>query len=115
MNQVTMNIVNKAKYGSLLTGLQTQQSLKNIQFPKSITEANNVLSNHCFDNAGKVKSERSTTEKESEKESKDEENPVMPFAFMEDICYCCGKSGHRVSNMSIKRQDCKRRLQSQNN
>ena len=43
----------KAKYGSLLIGLQTQQSLKNNQYPQTITEANNVLSNHRFDNAGK--------------------------------------------------------------
>ena len=43
----------KAKYGTLLTGLHTQTSLKNNQYPKTITEANNVLSNHRFDNAGK--------------------------------------------------------------
>jgi len=43
----------KAKYGTLLTGLHTQTSLKNDQYPKTITEANNVLSNHRFDNAGK--------------------------------------------------------------
>jgi hypothetical protein len=42
----------KEKYGSLLIGLQTQQSLKNNQYPKTVTEANNVLSNHRFDNAG---------------------------------------------------------------
>jgi hypothetical protein len=43
----------KAKYGSLLTGLHTQTSLKNDQYPKTITEANNDLSNHRFDNAGR--------------------------------------------------------------
>ena len=40
----------QAKYGSILSGLITQQSLKNDQYPKTITEANNVLSNHKFDN-----------------------------------------------------------------
>jgi hypothetical protein len=44
----------KAKYGTLLTGLNTQTSLKNNQYPKTITKASNVLSNHCFDNAGKI-------------------------------------------------------------
>jgi hypothetical protein len=39
----------RTKYGSLLTGLQTQQSLKNNQYPQTITEATNVLSNHRFD------------------------------------------------------------------
>jgi hypothetical protein len=33
----------QAKYGSKLTGLSTQQSLGNDQYPKIITEANNVL------------------------------------------------------------------------
>jgi hypothetical protein len=33
----------RTKYGSLLTGLNTQQSLGNNQYPKSVTEANNVL------------------------------------------------------------------------
>lgn len=40
---------NQLKCGSILSGLNTQQSLGNDQYPKSIGEANNVLSNHCFD------------------------------------------------------------------
>ena len=40
----------QAKYGSILSGLITQQSLKNDQYPRTITEANNMLSNHKFDN-----------------------------------------------------------------
>jgi hypothetical protein len=39
----------KAKYGSILKGLSTQQSLSNDQYPRTITNANNVLSNHPFD------------------------------------------------------------------
>ena len=39
----------KVKYGSILSGLNTQQSLGNNQYPKSITESNNVLSNYRFD------------------------------------------------------------------
>ena len=35
----------RTKYGSILTGLNTQKLLGNDQYPKSITEANNVLSN----------------------------------------------------------------------
>ena len=45
-----LNNADKSKYGSLLKGLSTQQSLNNDQYPKSVTEANNVLSNHPFDN-----------------------------------------------------------------
>jgi hypothetical protein len=41
---------NQKKYGSILQGLNTQQSLHNDQYPKTIINANNVLSNHKFDN-----------------------------------------------------------------
>ena len=63
----------KTKYGTLLTGLQTQQSLKNNQYPKTITEANNVLSNHHFDktyNANK----RQQQDNKSKEQSKDEKD-----------------------------------------
>ena len=38
----------KTKYGSILTGLNTQQSLGNDQYLRSITDSNIVLSNHRF-------------------------------------------------------------------
>jgi hypothetical protein len=37
--------------------LNTQQSLGNNQYPKSVTEANNVLSNHKLENLAKFKKE----------------------------------------------------------
>ena len=37
------------KYGSILKGLSAQQSLGNNQYPKYITKANELLSNHPFD------------------------------------------------------------------
>jgi hypothetical protein len=63
----------KAKYGTLLMGLHTQTSLKNDQYPKTITEANNVLSNHCFDNRITnqtiimIKGQTTTTKKKPQK------------------------------------------------
>jgi hypothetical protein len=39
----------QTKYGSILTGLTMQQFLRNNQYPKTTTKANNVLSNHKFD------------------------------------------------------------------
>jgi hypothetical protein len=44
-----LNNANQSKYGSILSSLNTQQSLGNDQYPKSIGKANNVLSNHRFD------------------------------------------------------------------
>jgi hypothetical protein len=38
------------KYGSILQGLSSQQSLHNDQYLKTVIDANNVLSNHKFDN-----------------------------------------------------------------
>jgi hypothetical protein len=37
------------KYGSILAGLNTQKTLKNDQYPKTVTDANNLLSCHRFD------------------------------------------------------------------
>ena len=44
------NNADKKKYGSLLSTMNTQYSLKNDQYPKDLTAANNVLSQHRFDN-----------------------------------------------------------------
>ena len=96
-----MDNADKLKYGSILTGLNTQQSLGNNQYPKTITESNNVLSNHRFDAApkttgGKSKGQNEGNKNNKEKESKDDEEEVnLSFAQMEGKCYCCGKAGHK--------------------
>ena len=41
---------NQQKYDSLVKGLATQKSLKNNQYPKTITDATHVLSAHKFNN-----------------------------------------------------------------
>jgi hypothetical protein len=40
---------NQSKYSLILTGLITHQYFKNYKYPKTMTEANNVLSIHKFD------------------------------------------------------------------
>jgi hypothetical protein len=40
---------NQSKYGLIHAGLITQQSLKNNQYSKTITEANSIFSNHKLD------------------------------------------------------------------
>ena len=37
------------KYGSILSSLNLQKKVGNYQYPRTITEKNNVLSNHNFD------------------------------------------------------------------
>ena len=46
---VYLENADQSKYGSILSGLATQNSLRNEQYPKTHIEANNVLSNHEFD------------------------------------------------------------------
>ena len=82
------------KYGSILTGLITQQSLGNDQYPKTIAESNNVLSNHKFDSPTKTGTTRQTEPKGDQKSKEEDEFPLS-FAQMEGKCYCCGKAGHK--------------------
>ena len=45
----------QAKYGTLLKGLNSQKSLGHDQYPRHLSESNNVLSNHRFDAAASNK------------------------------------------------------------
>jgi hypothetical protein len=47
----------QAKYGSLMNGLVSQFSMENNQYPKTVTAATDILSNHRHDNWG-VSSQR---------------------------------------------------------
>jgi hypothetical protein len=87
-----LNSADKSKYGTILTGLHTQQSLNNDQYPRTITDANNVLSNHGFDN---IKSNKPRNKDEQKKSKpKEEQEITLSFAQLEGKCYCCGKLGH---------------------
>jgi hypothetical protein len=94
----------KTKYRSILAGLITQQSLKNNQYPKNITEANNVLSNHKFDQVKSYKSHPNITKDPQEKSKKDKESEKinLSFAQVEGKCYCCRKTGHMSPQCCFK-------------
>ena len=88
MAYVYLQNADQSKYGSILRGLNTQQSLGNNQYPKTITEANNVLSNHRFDNnpsgARKNHAAGSNNNKSSEKKQENEDDsPSLSFTQME--------------------------------
>jgi hypothetical protein len=92
----------QSKYRSILSGLNTQQSLGNDQYPKSIGEANNVLSNHCFD---AIKQSSRFFNKNSAKNANKEpeqEKINLSFAQLEGKCYCCGKTGHKSPQCRFK-------------
>ena len=92
----------QAKYGSVLKGLSNQFSLKNNQFPTSIMQASNVLSNHPHDNSGQKKQKNSDRARSNapsnDKEEEDVlEAPALTFAQLEGKCYVCGLPGHMSS------------------
>jgi hypothetical protein len=89
------------KYGSILRNLNSQKSLGNDQYPKTIVETNNVLSSDAFD-ANKIKKQDQNHQNQKQanknkiKESKeDEESTLLSFGQMEGSCYCCGRAGHK--------------------
>jgi hypothetical protein len=86
----------KSKYGSLLSGLQTQYLLGNNQFPQTVSDKNSVLSNHRFDFPSKSK--LSAMKSENINDNKIEESPESFFSQLDGRCYCCGKAGHKSPN-----------------
>jgi hypothetical protein len=96
----------KAKHGTLLTGLNTQISFKNNQYPKTVTEAATILSNHHWDNVGKTNNNNSTNNNkhtDNEKgEDKNDETPEMSFAMLEGKCYSCRKAGHKSPDCHLR-------------
>jgi len=76
------------KYGTLIYNLKQQQSLQNDQYPKTLIDATNVLSNHKFDNVNKKIQDKNKRREESE------EVPELSFAQLKGRCYCCGQIGH---------------------
>jgi hypothetical protein len=68
------------KYGSIIGNLNSQKSLGNDQYPRTIVETNNVLSNHKFDITKVKKPDQKHHNKGKPKEDKDDEE-VTPLSF----------------------------------
>ena len=98
-NRKILENSDQEKYRSLLKGLNSQKSLGLDQYPRTVTESNNVLSNHRFDvTKSKSQQQREADRRnkiKQENEKKPDEVPVLSFAQFEGKCYCCGKPGHK--------------------
>jgi hypothetical protein len=70
-------------------GLITHHSVKNKQYPKSITTASNVLSNHKFDVARSTDKNKNSNNQSKCKQEQEKIN--LFFAQKEGKCFCCGK------------------------
>ena len=91
----------KAKHGSVVSGLNSQKSLKNDQFPKTLIDGHDTLSNYPWDNSKKLKNKNNNNEN-NEKE-KEEETPQMFAQNKKNIsCFCCGKKVTMAKSMPRK-------------
>jgi hypothetical protein len=93
------------KYGAFVNGLKTQHSLGNSQYPKTLDEAQAILSVQTFDKAYKEKMAKKKAQSNDRKLTKEEKEDVVAedsptvvseitMAQTEGVCYCCGKKGH---------------------
>ena len=92
-----MDNSDRSKYGTLLSGLETQHNLGNDQYPKTLVDAHTVLANHTFDKAyynNKDKKRRSDHDKERKTPSSD--TPKLSLSFNQvkkkGPCHCCGET-----------------------
>ena len=104
---IFMENADQNKYGSLLRNLNSQKSLGNDQYPKTIADACEVLSNHKFDNFNKTNKKKehkgSGNQNQNQNNSKgDDDSVVLSFAQLEGKCYCCGKAGHKSPDCNKK-------------
>jgi hypothetical protein len=108
----------QSKYGSLSTGLVSQFSMQNNQYPKTCTTATDILSNHKLDNKGSTgykkkwsRNDQRKDENESISTKTSETSSATSFAQggKDKSCYCCGQKGHMSPECpnkdSIKKED----------
>ena len=117
MTCLCISQANWNKCGSLLDGFNTQHSLENDQFPRTMTRASDMSSNHKFDKTWKEKLKKN---KDKEKEKKtnwnngsdtnndnnneeqcqDKINASFRQQGEEIACCICGKPGHLATDCS---------------
>lgn len=92
-----------------MRNVNSQKSLDNDQYPKILTEENNVRSSHRFDeiktrNNNNNNGNRREQENSNKinKNNEDDDSPIISFVQMEGYFYCCGKQGHKSPNYNIK-------------
>ena len=95
------------RYGSLVGGLDTQYSLDHDQYPKTLLDAHNVISNHKYDPNYKDKKKRKEKpnkeklKKDDDKSDREKKLTFANFSGKKDVCYCCGK-GHKLPDCPEK-------------
>ena len=91
-----------------MRNLNSQKSLGNDQYPKTVVDACQMLSNHKSDNANKInkkkehKGKGNRNQKNDSLNTKEDDSAVLSFAQLEGQCYCCGKRGHKLPDCNKK-------------
>ncbi len=88
--------------------MDSQYSLGNSQYPQTVTESQQVISNHTWDKTYKDrkkegKRDRKKDDKSSDKQEQDTIPKNLSFAQMRNKCYACG-GPHKLNDCS-KRND----------
>jgi hypothetical protein len=68
--------------------------IKNDQHPETISKANNIFSNHHFDNASEQQNHKPKENNDKGANNSKEETSEMSFTVLEEKCHCCSKEGH---------------------
>jgi hypothetical protein len=92
----------QGKYGSMLNGLVSQFSMQNNQYPRKISDATDILSNHKHDNWKDQKKKWQQPKKGDDQgantKDKGESNETSFIQGgnknKDKTCYCCGEKGH---------------------
>ena len=97
------------KYGSLKKGFQTQYSLNNDQYPKTVDKMYEVLQGHQWDPAYALHQKKKRKDAENSR-GNGKDNPTgnggsetsLAQQQKEPICYCCGKKGHLSNTCDLR-------------
>ena len=98
MSYILLRNSDKKKYESIIDGMTSQFSMKNDQFPKSVTDTVDIMSNHKYDNKKATRPRTSSSGGSNANNNRgNNATPSTGTSFAQNrtvTCYCCGRQGH---------------------
>jgi len=109
MAVLLMDTADKNKYGTLMRGYISQYSMKNDQYPETVRDAVDVLSNHKIDQRYYDLKKKRRDERQNQDDDRSTATTETNLAqrgreSRQVTCYCCGKKGH-TSDKCSKRDE----------